>query len=115
MPIPSDDTTSFRSVGATTSELQRFSGCRLHLDRESCAVRIFGPEEVVATAEKLLDNLAKACEEHLLNVKSDDLDEDQFFFGHGRTVRLKIVGEIHRCFSWVTQISNHFCVAPAMG
>lgn len=62
--------------GATTSELQRFSGCRLHLDRESCAVRIFGPEEVVATAEKLLDNLAKACEEHLLNVKSDDLDEE---------------------------------------
>ena len=66
------------SAGATTSELQRFSGCRLHLDRESCAVRIFGPEEVVATAEKLLDKLAEACAEHLLNVTSDDLDEEQF-------------------------------------
>lgn len=100
--------------GATTSELQRFSGCRLHLDRESCAVRIFGPEEVVATAEKLLDKLAEACEEHLLDVRSDDLDEEMlqqiacatcvsariqntgiYLMGFESLVR-KATGEVHR-------------------
>jgi len=45
------------------AQLQQESGCRIHIERSQQEVRVFGPDESTAVAERLLDELANDCTE----------------------------------------------------
>ncbi|CAE7607117.1 unnamed protein product [Symbiodinium natans] len=47
-------------------QIQNQSGCRLHIERSKCEVRLFGPNAAVALADRLLDDFQKMCMERLV-------------------------------------------------
>lgn len=54
--------------GAMVAEIQRLTGCRLHIERGSAEVRLFGPDDSVAQADQMLDRFEAMCSEIDLNV-----------------------------------------------
>jgi len=52
-----------QSSQARVARLQQESGCRVHIERSRQEVRLFGPGEGVAVADKLLEELATLCTE----------------------------------------------------
>lgn len=54
--------------GAIVAEIQRLTGCRLHIERGSAEVRLFGPDDSVAQADQMLDCFEAMCSETDLNV-----------------------------------------------
>uniref|UniRef100_A0A7S1W2J9 Uncharacterized protein n=1 Tax=Alexandrium catenella TaxID=2925 RepID=A0A7S1W2J9_ALECA len=46
--------------------IQELSGCRIHIERSRHEVRIFGPQDGIVVAEKLLEELEKRCAQKVL-------------------------------------------------
>lgn len=57
--------------------LQQESGCRIHIERTRQEVRIFGPNEDVAVAEQMLEELERSCTEDLAQVCGGTLRADE--------------------------------------
>jgi len=53
---------------ASVARLQAESGCRIHIERSRQEVRLFGPDESVALADRLLEGLAEGCTEESVSV-----------------------------------------------
>jgi len=58
------------SSRATIAKIQKQSGCRIHIERGTQEVRLFGPKEGIAVAVRLLDEFAEACGEEVVSVGS---------------------------------------------
>lgn len=59
------------SEDATSSAVQRIqqlSDCRVHIERSTKEVRLFGPKPAVATASQLLEDLRQMCTEQVVDV-----------------------------------------------
>jgi len=59
------------SEDATSSAVQRIqqlSDCRVHIERSTKEVRLFGPKPAVATASQLLEDLRQMCTEQIVDV-----------------------------------------------
>lgn len=48
---------------ATIARLQQQSGCRVHIERSRCEVRLFGIPEGIDVADRLIDELENVCTE----------------------------------------------------
>jgi len=55
------------------AQLQQESGCRIHIERSQQEVRVFGPDEGTAVAERLLDELANDCIEEVVRTETQTL------------------------------------------
>ncbi|CAJ1354825.1 unnamed protein product [Effrenium voratum] len=66
-------TMSLEDLGAlpyvSVAWVQEKSGCRLHIERGSCEVRIFGPKAGVEVASKIIDEMAPLCVEEVVQVQ----------------------------------------------
>ncbi|CAE7941795.1 MSI1 [Symbiodinium sp. KB8] len=51
--------------------VQECSGCRLHIERSSCEVRIFGSQSGAAIASKIIDEMESLCCEQTIQVRGD--------------------------------------------
>jgi hypothetical protein len=58
------------SSRATIAHMQNQSGCRIHIERGKQEVRLFGPQEGIAVAIRLLDEFAETCGEEVVSVGS---------------------------------------------
>eukprot|EP00441_Pelagodinium_beii_P040398 CAMPEP_0197638248 /NCGR_PEP_ID=MMETSP1338-20131121/13230_1 /TAXON_ID=43686 ORGANISM="Pelagodinium beii, Strain RCC1491" /NCGR_SAMPLE_ID=MMETSP1338 /ASSEMBLY_ACC=CAM_ASM_000754 /LENGTH=319 /DNA_ID=CAMNT_0043210795 /DNA_START=108 /DNA_END=1067 /DNA_ORIENTATION=+ len=71
-----------RAMPSTSSKVSvervhELSGCRLHIERQTKEVRIFGPREAVAIASRLLDEMAELCSKEELQSVDKDLLEPE--------------------------------------
>jgi hypothetical protein len=77
---------------AAVFQIQQESGCRIHIERTSLQIRIFGPEEKVGVAQKMLATLDSMCVEEVVAMPStDNLDEQvlqTFASDYGVTVQV---------------------------
>lgn len=48
--------------------IQQESGCRIHIERTRQEVRIFGPADEVAVADRMLEDLERNCSEEVLSL-----------------------------------------------
>mmetsp|Transcript_39197 Transcript_39197/g.73086 ORF Transcript_39197/g.73086 Transcript_39197/m.73086 type:complete len:397 (+) Transcript_39197:19-1209(+) len=63
-----------RDEGVALAQIQTQSGCRVHIERSRNEVRLFGPKNAVAMADKLLDDLQKMCVERLVSAPTANLN-----------------------------------------
>mmetsp|Transcript_51422 Transcript_51422/g.111543 ORF Transcript_51422/g.111543 Transcript_51422/m.111543 type:complete len:413 (+) Transcript_51422:79-1317(+) len=59
-----------RSDDAALARLQKQSGCRIHIDRHVMELRLFGPPDTTAAAEKLLEEFEQQVTEQTLPLGS---------------------------------------------
>ena len=57
-------------------EIQRVTGCRLHIERGSTEVRLFGPHKSVQRADLALERLEGYCSETVVKIHHPDADPD---------------------------------------
>jgi len=55
---------------ATIARLQQQSGCRVHIERSRCEVRLFGIPEGIDVADRLIDELENICTEEPVYVEN---------------------------------------------
>lgn len=55
---------------ATIARLQQQSGCRVHIERSRCEVRLFGMPEGIDMADGLIDELENVCTEEPVHVEN---------------------------------------------
>jgi len=60
----------------TVAWIQHHSGCRIHIERSSSEVRLFGSSEHVQRAVYLVDEVAKHAAEEIVTYKAGRLSED---------------------------------------
>lgn len=70
------------------AEIQRATGCRLHIERGSTEVRLFGPHKAVQRADLALERLEGYCSETVVKIHHPDADPD-----------------------WLVDISKEFCAS----
>jgi len=50
---------------AAVAQIQQDSGCRIHIERSHLEVRLFGPDDSITVAERLLEKLSEECTEEV--------------------------------------------------
>lgn len=58
--------TELDTTQSAVAQIQHESGCRIHIERSRLEVRLFGPDEGIAVAENLLEEIAQDCTEEAL-------------------------------------------------